>query len=332
MNMRGISGKWNAMWHSSPSPKYGRTSAGHWFASASSMRSGYLASSAARMRFSTTCVSSRFSQFVPSRSIRYGTASSRRPSTPRSSQNPITLITASSTRRVVEVQVGLMVEEPVPVIRLGRVVPAPVRRLGVGEDDPHALVLLIRVAPHVEVALRRARRRPARRLEPRMLIGGVIDDELGDDADPAAMRLGDEPIEILERAVARMDVLVVRDVVPVVAERRRVERQQPETVDPEPLEVLQLLREAGEVADAVVGAVEERADVRLIDDGVLVPQRIVRIGHRRVRRSGHGMVQRHVQDVRDAALRIEPHVVPFAAPEVALAGQQVEDLDASRGT
>ena len=23
MNMRGISGKWNAMWHSSPSPKYG---------------------------------------------------------------------------------------------------------------------------------------------------------------------------------------------------------------------------------------------------------------------------------------------------------------------
>ncbi len=34
MNMRGISGKWNAMWHSSPSPKYGRTSLGHWFASA----------------------------------------------------------------------------------------------------------------------------------------------------------------------------------------------------------------------------------------------------------------------------------------------------------
>jgi hypothetical protein len=29
MNIRGISGKWNAMWHSSPSPKYGRTSAGH---------------------------------------------------------------------------------------------------------------------------------------------------------------------------------------------------------------------------------------------------------------------------------------------------------------
>jgi hypothetical protein len=36
MYMRGISGKWNAMWHSSPSPKYGRTSSGHMLASASS--------------------------------------------------------------------------------------------------------------------------------------------------------------------------------------------------------------------------------------------------------------------------------------------------------
>ena len=43
MKMRGMSGKWNAMWNSSPSPKYGRTSGGHWFASASSMRSEYVA-------------------------------------------------------------------------------------------------------------------------------------------------------------------------------------------------------------------------------------------------------------------------------------------------
>ena len=40
MNMRGMTGKWNAMWHSSPSPKYSTTSSGHWFASASSTRSG----------------------------------------------------------------------------------------------------------------------------------------------------------------------------------------------------------------------------------------------------------------------------------------------------
>ena len=40
MYMRGISGKWNAMWHSSPLPKYSLVSSGHWLASASSMRPG----------------------------------------------------------------------------------------------------------------------------------------------------------------------------------------------------------------------------------------------------------------------------------------------------
>ena len=54
MKMRGMTGKWNAMWHSSPpvagSPKYSTTSAGHWFASASSTRSGYSRSTSARTR------------------------------------------------------------------------------------------------------------------------------------------------------------------------------------------------------------------------------------------------------------------------------------------
>ncbi len=47
------------------------------------------ASSARRMRLRIACVSGRFSLFVPSRSNRYGTASSRSASTPRSSQNCI---------------------------------------------------------------------------------------------------------------------------------------------------------------------------------------------------------------------------------------------------
>ena len=43
MNSRGISGKWKAIWHSSPltaSPKYSTTSCGHWLASHSRTRSG----------------------------------------------------------------------------------------------------------------------------------------------------------------------------------------------------------------------------------------------------------------------------------------------------
>jgi transposase len=74
MKIRGISGKWNAMWHSSPpltgSPKYSTTSAGHWLASASSTRSGYSRSTSDLIRFRYSCVSFRFSQLVPSRSYR----------------------------------------------------------------------------------------------------------------------------------------------------------------------------------------------------------------------------------------------------------------------
>ena len=89
MNKRGISGKWKHMWHSSPSPKYDDRSSGHWFASARKMRSGNSASSAARSTLITPCVSGRFSLLVPSRSHRYGTASSRKPSTPTLHQKRI---------------------------------------------------------------------------------------------------------------------------------------------------------------------------------------------------------------------------------------------------
>ncbi len=74
MKIRGINGKWNAMWHSSPptagSPKYSTTSDGHWFASASRIRPGYSSSTTLRHRLRKSCVRGRFSQLVPSSSNR----------------------------------------------------------------------------------------------------------------------------------------------------------------------------------------------------------------------------------------------------------------------
>ena len=62
-----------------------------------------------------------------------------------------------------------------------------------------------------------------------------------------------------QRAVVGMDVGVVGDVVAVVAQRRGIERQQPERGDAEVLQVVELLGQAAEVADAVAVAVVERA-------------------------------------------------------------------------
>src|SRR5690606_39168123 len=103
--------------------------------------------------------------------------------------------------------------------------------------------LLVVVAPDVELARRRTGRRAPRLLKPRMLIRGVIDDELRDDFQPASMRFGDEVPEIVQRSVVGMDVAVVGDVVAVIAHRRGVERQQPNRIDAELLNVIEPMRE-----------------------------------------------------------------------------------------
>ncbi len=59
---------------------------------------------------------------------------------------------------IVEVQVGLMGVEAVPVVRLGDRIPGPVRALEVLEDDARVRVALERLAPHVAVAMAGTRR------------------------------------------------------------------------------------------------------------------------------------------------------------------------------
>ena len=95
------------------------------------------------------------------------------------------------------------------------------------------------------------------------------------------------------RPVVRVDRPVVGDVVAVVAQRRGVERQQPEGRDAQVVQVVELRDEAPEVADAVVVAVAERPHVELVDDGVAVPVRaVVREGALRARRHRAGCYPR----------------------------------------
>ena len=113
-----------------------------------------------------------------------------------------------------------------------------------------------------------------------MLVGGVVDDQLGDDAQAPAVRLADELTEVGPRPVRRRDVVIIGDVVPVVFHRRRIERQQPHRVDAQIANVVELFGEPCDVADAVVVGVEKRLYVKLVDDRILVPERIVGIGGR----------------------------------------------------
>ncbi len=127
------------------------------------------------------------------------------------------LANGADDARIVEVEIRLVREEAMPVIGLGFGVPGPVRFLGVGEDDARLRKARVGVAPDIPVARARVRRAAARAPEPGMLVGGVIDDQLGDDTQAAPLRLGDEAAEVLHRAERRIDRTVVGDVVAVVA-------------------------------------------------------------------------------------------------------------------
>ena len=182
-------------------------------------------------------------------------------------------------QRIVEVEVGLVGEEAVPVVGLGRLVPGPVGFFRVGEDDARVLVELVGLRPDIHVALRRAGRRQAGGLEPRMLIAGVIDDQLDHHLHVALVSGVEECLEIVQRSVGGIDIGVVGDVVAVIAQRRGEEWQKPDAGNAEVLQIVEPREQAGKIADAVAVRVGEGANVELVDDGVLVPERIGRARH-----------------------------------------------------
>ena len=112
----------------------------------------------------------------------------------------------------------------------------------------------------------------ARRLEPFMLVGGVIDDEIDDDANAALLAAMGELDEVAERAVARIDAVIVRDVVAIVLAGRGLKRHQPDRGDAEPVKIIEPAQQALEIADAVAVGVHIGADRQAIDDTVLVPE------------------------------------------------------------
>ena len=228
-----------------------------------------------------------------------------------------------------------MGEEAVPVVLLADRVEGPVGGFGVDEDDAGVLVLLVVVGPDVVVAVR-----PvgvvAGLLEPRVLVAGVVHDEVDDDAHAALVGGVDELHEVGEVAELGQHGGVVGDVVTAVAQGGLEERRQPEAVDAQPLQVVQLGGEALEVADAVAVAVLEGADEDLVEDGALEPVGIPVLGGSVL----EGVVDRLVDDhgVGDppigggrsqdgrmcagARTRLEAHIVG-PAPVVGLAGELV---------
>ncbi len=107
--------------------------------------------------------------------------------------------------------------------------------------------------------------------EPLVLVGGVVQHHVQHDADVALLCLGLQLVEVGKRAVLRIDVLVVGDVVAEVDLRRRIHGRNPDRINPESLQVVELLRDAVQVADAVTVGVLEAAGIDLVNHRMLPP-------------------------------------------------------------
>ena len=228
-----------------------------------------------------------------------------------------------------------MGEEAVPVVLLAHRVERPVGGLGVDEDDPGVRVLLVVVGPDVVVAVR-----PvgvvAGLLEPRVLVAGVVHDEVDDHAHAALVRGVDELHEVREVAELRQHRGVVGDVVTAVPQRGLEERRQPEAVDAQPLQIVELGGDALEVADAVAVAVLEGADEDFVEDGAFEPVGIPVLGRGVLEGVRDGLVDDH--DVGDPPVAVRtvagrsgrarargpvPGAHSCPAPVVGLAGELV---------
>ena len=185
-------------------------------------------------------------------------------------------------RRVLPVQVRLLAAEHVQVVLAGGLVPLPDRAVEGRFPVGGRRTIGLGVTPEV-VAVVRVVAALARLLEPGVLVRAVVDDEVHHQPDAARVHLREHLVELGHRAELGRDGAVVADVVAVVVLRRGVDRRQPDHVDAEQLQVVQLRRDAGQVTDAVAVAVAEAARVDLVDDGLFPPVAVRACGHGRSR-------------------------------------------------
>ena len=180
--------------------------------------------------------------------------------------------------RVIVIEIGLAGIEAVPEVLPGGFVPGPVGFLGIQEDNARFGILLVGIAPHVVVAIRRVAV-GAGGLEPGVLVGGVVEHQVHDHVQAAGVGLVEQGAEIVHRAVSWGDVVVVGDIVAVVFERRGIDGQQPDAVDPQVFDVVEFSDQAAQVAAPVGVAIAEGAHVHFVENGVFVPESVIS-GHK----------------------------------------------------
>lgn len=103
------------------------------------------------------------------------------------------------------------------------------------------------------------------KLEPGMLVGGVVKNEVGDNSDIELVGFLNEMIEVLNGAEVRVDVGVVSDIIAAVHATTGVERGEPDIID---TEVLNMVEMGGHAAEAAL--IDPAKGIHLVEEELLV--------------------------------------------------------------
>ena len=107
--------------------------------------------------------------------------------------------------------------------------------------------------------------------EPAMLVRSVVHHQIHHQLDPTLMQPDQQLLPVGQGAEVIHDRPVVADIVPVVVVGRLVDGRQPDDVDAEILQIVELADDPAQVADAVAVAVAKAARVDLVNDAFFPP-------------------------------------------------------------
>ncbi len=169
------------------------------------------------------------------------------------------------------VEVGLLLQEGVIIILPAGLIPLPGRAAEIADPVVRRCSVETRIAPDVPISPGAAPRGAALE-EPRVLVRGVIGNEIENDLELAGVGGQKQAVEIRKGAEARIDVAIVSDVVPEIRHGRRIDRRYPNGVDSELDEMIEPSLDTAKVADAIAVRVLKRAGIDLVDDALLPPR------------------------------------------------------------
>ena len=179
------------------------------------------------------------------------------------------LLDLCSDKRIVHVEIRLLDGKQVQIIFLPQIVPLPCLALKMTVPVVRQFSVRLCGPPDIIIGIRLDA--PPGFLEPFMLVARMINDQIHDKLHPALVKTLQNGPKRFHAAVFRCNVHVIRNIIAAVRAGRRIERREPDAVNAELLQIVELLQYPPQIADPVAVSVAEAPGPDLIKNHVLKP-------------------------------------------------------------